>query len=827
MASDAVVNLVVNAADADNQVMVQMRRIVNDAERNTPPVTINVNIDNESVVRQIRRLETAMSDSLGRIGDDIRDGFGDLSNIISSQLDESNQRLAALDDRLEELTRTLAQVGDAANNNLGDLDRQVNQADQDTDRLGRTMARLGSTLAGIGRTALSIGSIGVAAGGAIPLVAGLATSLANIAPAAAAGVTAFVALKFATATLQVAMIGVQDAISAVFDPDADPEALAEAMERLAPEAQSFVRELQRMKPAFEDLRLDLQSRVFRNLDTDLRRLGNDTLPIVRSAARSFADTFNDMARNAVGNARTLSAEGSLGQALGSGARAFQNLERVPGQVLLAIGRLAAAGGPLLERFTESIGGLFDRLSVRMTDAVASGGLEDAVSNAGDVLAQLGDIAGNVGEIISNVFGAAQLSGEGLFGSLERITEALADVTATTQFQETLALLMDTAALLAEQILPILGEAFNALFPIFEIILPPLQDLIRVLGDELLGLIPELQPVLIEMAGAFVAIVEAVIPLIPPLANIIEQLLPLLIFFFRGLAEIIENVVAPILLVLVEGLSVLVEAFNNMAGDTLRDFVIPIIQTFVALLNGDMKTAQEIAAGVTRRLVDSQIRAFSDFAARVQRFAVEFVSSLSRGANEASQAFLRRMQEMISQLSRFLGQIPGMAARQLSGLGQTLVAAGQSLIQGFINGMLSMLGPIRNAANSIVSAARDYFPFSPARRGPFSGRGYTLYSGRKLVDDFGKGIEQRKVTLQGIVRTVLGNAATGFGIDPLSVTGPATSSLGALTASSLQRTTLIPNISVRIGNEAVDQYVTVIVDDNNAQRDREASQGTRF
>jgi hypothetical protein len=39
----------------------------------------------------------------------------------------------------------------------------------------------------------------------------------------------------------------------------------------------------------------------------------------------------------------------------------------------------------------------------------------------------------------------------------------------------------------------------------------------------------------------------------------------------------------------------------------------------------------------------------------------------------------------------------------------------------------------------VSAAREYFPFSPAKTGPFAGKGYTLYSGMALADAFGQGI----------------------------------------------------------------------------------------
>jgi hypothetical protein len=84
-------------------------------------------------------------------------------------------------------------------------------------------------------------------------------------------------------------------------------------------------------------------------------------------------------------------------------------------------------------------------------------------------------------------------------------------------------------------------------------------------------------------------------------------------------------------------------------------------------------------------------------------------------------------------------IPGRVKSALGNLGNVLVGAGRALIRGFINGIKGMIGSVKSAAGSVVSAARDFFPFSPAKEGPFAGKGYTLYSGRALADAFGQGI----------------------------------------------------------------------------------------
>ncbi|MDX3582543.1 phage tail protein [Streptomyces europaeiscabiei] len=100
------------------------------------------------------------------------------------------------------------------------------------------------------------------------------------------------------------------------------------------------------------------------------------------------------------------------------------------------------------------------------------------------------------------------------------------------------------------------------------------------------------------------------------------------------------------------------------------------------------------------------------------------------------ATIRKATELIA----WVKGIPGRVKSAMGNLGSVLVGAGRALIQGFISGIKNMIGSVKNAASSVVSAARDYFPFSPAKEGPFAGKGYTTYSGQALMSGFVKGIE---------------------------------------------------------------------------------------
>ena len=124
--------------------------------------------------------------------------------------------------------------------------------------------------------------------------------------------------------------------------------------------------------------------------------------------------------------------------------------------------------------------------------------------------------------------------------------------------------------------------------------------------------------------------------------------------------------------------------------------------------------------------------------------VNFIRSGFERANQAiANAWNVANQVVASGVNRVIAlvrSLPGRIVSALGNLGRLLWNSGVALIQGFIGGIRSMISSAVSAARSVVSSVRSFFPFSPAKEGPFSGRGYTSYSGRALVEDWAKGIE---------------------------------------------------------------------------------------
>jgi phage-related minor tail protein len=105
-------------------------------------------------------------------------------------------------------------------------------------------------------------------------------------------------------------------------------------------------------------------------------------------------------------------------------------------------------------------------------------------------------------------------------------------------------------------------------------------------------------------------------------------------------------------------------------------------------------------------------------------------------------------------------LPGRALNALGNLGSYLYNSGRSLLQGFVNGIKSMISAPANAVKSALSKARNLLPFSPAKEGPFSGRGWTLYSGHSLMHGLAQGIKDRSGDPRDAMSNALGSTAAG-------------------------------------------------------------------
>ncbi|WP_354596849.1 hypothetical protein R1Y80_09880 [Streptomyces sp. JL1001] len=435
-------------------------------------------------------------------------------------------------------------------NMVRDANQALNRLDTDGIRnrlstlasginLGPLVSGIGRAVGAAGRLATPFAMAGAAVGSLVPLLAGVASALAQIAPAAGLAATGVISVGLAVGALKIGMMGVGDALKNAFDPES-AEAYAESLKRLAPNARSFVETIRSLGPQFDKLKLRVQNNLFEGLGKSVRQAAKAVGPDLSFALTSSAGALNRMGRQVLNTSIGLSESGALGKALNSATVGLHNLSNLPATIVQGLVQIGAAAGPAFERLTQRGSGALDRLSQRMTTAFESGAMEQAIEKAIDLLGQFGGVIGNVAGTLGNIFGGITSSGQGLFGTLETITQSLEDATAADGFQRALRALSDTMQVVASTVGPLLGQALAVLGPVVENLAGPVQLLVTTLGSGLSTVLAALEPVLSTAAGTVGDLVVAMLPLVTLAANLAAAALPALTPLFAGLSTVIQE-----------------------------------------------------------------------------------------------------------------------------------------------------------------------------------------------------------------------------------------------------------------------------------------------
>lgn len=675
MASEAEVELVISTANALPQLQRELDDLVHITEAQADSIDLEATLSRRDTVADLlSELDGILAATEAGTGpiplhaqletvETLQDVLNELDNVID--IAEAHAQAIELDAQLDadmaaldaELAALVAELEAGA----PEVDIEV-----DVDREGRGRGAiqgltrlLGPLGSGVGAVVPKMASLGAAAGAAGPLLAGVVGALQNIAPAAALAVPSLIALQLATNTVKIAMIGVGDAVKTAFDPEAKPEELAKALENLAPHARDFVTELRGMRSWLSLIQKDIQNRFFEDFDRSLEELSVTVLPDLADSLKRTSSLFNLMARDVASTAAQLSRDGTLGTALQGAETGLSNLSLIPGQVTKALGQLGAAAAPAFTRLTAAAGQAAAGISERLSKAFDNGGLEKAIGRAVDSLAQLGRVVGNIFEGVGNIIEGFSQSGEGLFGTLEKVSRAFADFTGTSAFGQAMAALSKTISTLVTTALPLVTQAFSILGPVIETLAPPIQELIKALGPVLGRILDALRPVLQSIATAFGKLVVALTPLITLAGNLIAAILPILVPLFDSLGQIIAALTPFIQ-----------QLADNVASQLLPVFTVLAMQVLPAILPPLVEMAQKIIPLLTKVLVE----------------IAPFVAAFTMALVKVIEAVLPLIVQILELQSAFLDDLLPVIAPVIEWLVK-FVTGGLSFATNFINGVV--------------------------------------------------------------------------------------------------------------------------------------------
>lgn len=753
--------------------------------------------------------------------------------IVADTSSVDDQLLRDLTRIIDDVQRRLPDVEIDLDIDTTGLQRARDEAD-DTDRsLGELFASVGRVVGGFLRfTAVGAASTSmlVGLGGAIAGVVGALGGLEGIANQAIGGLAVILAAR---GVLQVALGGISEAFGALGE---DAEKFEEAIADLAPSAQAVAREFRAAVPQFQAFQDSLQEALFAEL------AGED-------AANRLAGSLGQIRPNAAGVAQQF---GQIGAKIVDLLTAPRTIE--------AVNQILEATGIILDRLEPKILAFVDGAIQRAAAGTAEFG--ETFGVLGNFADAVRPVFEDIGRIFSAIGDAAAGTGAQIGGPLAAALDLVADVLESDAGQQFLRTLFLLAQTITNALLPAAGELLGALaaglVPVIEELAPILGDVATLVADLVVQGIVPLLPLIGQLAAAFLGALRPALDVVSSLlttmipifadfyTSILPALLPLvdaLVLALDELAQPLSEIaitlgpplaelfvaLTPLILALVESIIPLIPLLTQMAlvatdlATDLVNLLVPAIEFVAALLRGDFSAAARAAQTIVKRSLDLVVGYFTDLPRRIIGGLNRFGLTLQQRSRGASDQLVRNIRGGIDRAVALIGTLPLRAAVRLGRLGSTLYNSGRALVSGFINGILSKLGDLKNAAGSILGAARDFFPGSPAKTGPFSGRGYTTHSGAALMEDFIAGITSRSGVLRNSVAGALAGAQMPI-TAAVSAAGPA-AALGrqfAMAGPASGNT----SVAVYIGNKAVDQHVERIVVRNDQDRTRRQAQGVR-
>lgn len=195
------------------------------------------------------------------------------------------------------------------------------------------------------------------------------------------------------------------------------------------------------------------------------------------------------------------------------------------------------------------------------------------------------------------------------------------------------------------------------------------------------------------------------------------------------------------------ISALTSVITSLAS-ALPGIAVAIINQLPAIIGG-------LATGIVNglpTLLNAFISVVSNIAANFPGIFMAVVGAIPGIIGNIARPFAG----LAGQILGFIRGIPGQIIGLFANAGSWLINSGAALMNGFKQGILNAVESVKSAVSGALQKVRDFFPFSPAKVGPFSGSGYTSVSGEHLMRDFGKSIGAQGAFVRGQVDDVLGS-----------------------------------------------------------------------
>lgn len=284
---------------------------------------------------------------------------------------------------------------------------------------------------------------------------------------------------------------------------------------LSAAAKDFVAAVKSLGPAFNDLRLDVQEKLFSGLGDKVRMLGKIYIPLLKTQLGTMATTFNGMAKDFADWLAQKSTVDDMGASLSNINGFWAEMRKAVKPLSQALLDIFKVGTEFLPEIGRSLADGAKKFADFIHQARESGKLKEWIGQGIQALKDLLAILGNVAGIFVAVFRAGQKEGNSLLQTLRDVTKSTKDYLNSAEGQEKLAAIFKAVKDAGKALQPVIKALFDGLvkvFPVFvhiaQVLAPGVADLITGIADAIKSAEPQLVGLGRALSGLFSAIGDA-------------------------------------------------------------------------------------------------------------------------------------------------------------------------------------------------------------------------------------------------------------------------------------------------------------------------------
>lgn len=300
-------------------------------------------------------------------------------------------------------------------------------------------------------------------------------------------------------------------------------------------------------------------------------------------------------------------------------------------------------------------------------------------------------------------------------------------------------------------------------------------------------------------GILKGAIKGVLAVIGVVASVFAQAFGLAAIIVAGVVRIIVDIVKGAINILVGIFRVAGALFGNETIDmsdairqiwdglwmlvigTLFDAIMTIIGFIVGLVKGIIrlwKYLYDILVGhsIIPDMVNAIIDWFKKLPGKIGEFIKDTVDKGVAKFNEFKDKAVDAVKDLPDKVANKVGEVKGKILDKVSGFKDLLFNSGKELVQGLINGIDRMLGPLGSKANEMANTVAKKLPGSPVKEGPLKVLN-NGYAGKQIVRMIAGGMNPKPVALAAYsvaAAAVPGITSAGVGIsgsiDPGGVAG---------------------------------------------------------